>query len=85
MGALIPSVINYKTDLAFTMGEVTFALQDMLDKILPCMLPLGIVMLSYWLLGKKGINSTKLIFILIALGMILGNLQGMLTVVAGLF
>ena len=85
VGALIPSVINYKTDLAFTMGEVTFALQDMLDKILPCMLPLGIVMLSYWLLGKKGINSTKLIFILIALGMILGNLQGMLTVVAGLF
>ena len=85
VGALIPPVINYKTDLAFTMGEVTFALQDMLDKILPCMLPLGIVMLSYWLLGKKGINSTKLIFILIALGMILGNLQGMLTVVAGLF
>lgn len=85
VGALIPSVINYKTDLAFTMGEVTFALQDMLDKILPCMLPLGIVMLSYWLLGKKGINSTKLIFILIALGMVLGNLQGMLTVVAGLF
>ncbi len=85
VGALIPSVINYKTDLAFTMGEVTFALQDMLDKILPCMLPLGIVMLSYWLLGKKGINSTKLIFILIVLGMILGNLQGMLTVVAGLF
>lgn len=85
VGALIPSVINYKTDLAFIMGEVTFALQDMLDKILPCMLPLGIVMLSYWLLGKKGINSTKLIFILIALGMILGNLQGMLTVVAGLF
>ena len=85
VGALVPSVINYKTDLAFTMGEVTFALQDMLDKILPCMLPLGIVMLSYWLLGKKGINSTKLIFILIALGMVLGNLQGMLTVVAGLF
>ena len=85
VGALIPSVINYKTDLAFTMGEVTFALQDMLDKILPCMLPLGIVMLSYWLLGKKNINSTKLIFILIALGMVLGNLQNMLTFAAGLF
>ena len=50
VGALIPSVINYKTDLAFTMGEVTFALQDMLDKILPCMLALAIVKLSYWLL-----------------------------------
>lgn len=85
VGALIPSVINYKTDLAFNMGDVTFALQDMLDKILPCMLPLGIVMLSYWLLGRKKINSTKLIFILLALGMLLGNLQSILTGIAGLF
>lgn len=79
VGALIPSVVNYSTNLAFTMGDVTFAVQDMLDKIMPKMLPLGIVMLSYWLLGKKKINSTKLIFILLGLGMILGNLQSMLT------
>ena len=84
VGALIPSVIKYNTDLQFTFNEVTFTLQEMLDKILPCMLPLGIVMLSYWLLGKKKIDSTKLIFILIGLGMILGNLQSMLTFVAGL-
>lgn len=85
VGALIPSVIKYKTDLQFGMGEVTFLLQDMLDKILPCLLPLGIVMFSYWLLGKKKVDSTKLIFILIALGMVLGNLQSMLTFVAGMF
>lgn len=85
VGALIPSVVNYSTNLAFTMGDVTFAVQDMLDKIMPKMLPLGIVMLSYWLLGKKNVNSTKLIFILLGLGMILGNLQSMLTAVAGLF
>ena len=48
------------------------------------MLPLGIDMLSYWLLGKKNMNSTKLIVILIVLGMVLGNLQGMLTFAAGL-
>lgn len=85
VGALIPSVVNYSTNLAFTMGEVTFALQDMLDKIMPKMLPLGIVMLSYWLLGKKKVNSTKLIFILLGLGMVLGNLQNMFTAIAGLF
>lgn len=85
VGALIPSVINYKTDLTFAMGDVTFVLQDMLDKILPCMLPLGIVLFSYWLLGKKKINSTKLIFILLLLGMVLGNLQNIITLVAGLF
>lgn len=85
VGALIPSVIKYTTNLQFTFGEVSFALQDMLDKILPSLLPLGIVMLSYWLLGKKKINSTKLIFILIALGMVLGNLQNMLMAVAAVF
>ncbi len=85
VGALIPSVINYKTDLTFVMGDVTFVLQEMLDKILPCMLPLGIVLFSYWLLGKKKINSTKLIFILLLLGMVLGNLQNIITLVAGLF
>lgn len=84
VGALIPSVVKYKTDLAFAMGEVTFSVQDMLDKILPSLLPLGIVMLSYWLLGKKSVNSTRLIFILLALGMVLGNLQNMLTFAAGL-
>lgn len=84
VGALIPSVINYKTNIAFTMGEVTFALQDMLDRIMPCILPLGIVMLSYWLLGKKKVNSTRLIFILLALGMILGNLQTVFLAIAGL-
>lgn len=85
VGALIPSVIKYQTNLQFTMGEVTFLVQDMLDKVLPCLLPLGIVMLSYWLLGKKKIDSTKLIFILIGMGMLLGNLQTMLSFVGGLF
>lgn len=85
VGGLIASVINYKIDLVFTMGEVTLSLQENLDKILPCLVPLSIVMFSYWLLGKKKINSTKLIFILIGLGMVLGNLQNMLNWVVGLF
>lgn len=82
VGALIPSVIGYKTDLTFTMGEVSFSLQEMLDKILPAMIPLGIVMFSYWLLGKKNMNSTKLIFILLGLGMLLGNLQNIFTFIS---
>lgn len=85
VGALIPSVIKYTTDLTFSFGEVTFSVQEMLDKILPCLLPLGIVIFSYWLLGKKRINSTRLIFILIALGMALGNLQTLLNAFFGLF
>lgn len=85
VGGLIASVISYKIDLTFQMGDVSLVLQDMLDKIMPCMVPLGIVMFSYWLLGKKKMNSTRLIFVLIALGMILGNLQNMANFVGSLF
>ncbi|NSQ25206.1 PTS system mannose/fructose/sorbose family transporter subunit IID, partial [Enterococcus faecalis] len=40
---------------------------------------------SYWILGKKKMNSTRLIFVLILIGMVLGNLQPMLAWVGGLF
>mgnify|MGYP001052434096 CR=1 FL=1 len=85
VGGLIPSVITYKLELSYKMGEVTMDVQEMLDKILPGLVPLAIVGLSYWLLGKKKMNSTRLIFVLIALGMILGNLQPMLSAVGKLF
>jgi len=57
------------------MGKVTLNIDDMLNQILPSLVPLAIVMFSYWLLGKKKMNSTRLIFVLIALGMVLGNLK----------
>lgn len=85
VGGLIPSVITYKLDLTYKMGKVTLSTQEMLDKILPGLVPLAIVFLSYWLLGKKKMNSTRLIFVLILLGMLLGNLQGILGWIGAFF
>lgn len=85
VGGLIPSVITYKLDLTYKMGEVSLSLQEMLDKILPGLVPLAIVGLSYWVLGKKKMNSTRLIFVLILLGMFLGNMQGIFGWIGGLF
>ncbi len=85
VGGLIPSVITYKLELDYKMGEVTLSVQEMLDKILPGLVPLAIVFLSYWLLGKKKMNSTRLIFVLILLGMLLGNMQSILGAIGGLF
>ncbi|MDR2977745.1 MAG: PTS system mannose/fructose/sorbose family transporter subunit IID [Streptococcaceae bacterium] len=85
VGGLIPSVITYKLMLSYKLGKVTMNVQEMLDKILPALLPLAIVGLSYWLLGKKKMNSTRLIFALIVLGMLLGNLQGISDFIAALF
>lgn len=85
VGALIPAVVTYVLDFKYTMGKVTLNAQDMLNQIMPGLLPLSIVLFSYWLLGKKKMNSTKLIFVLIALGMLLGNLKNIFSVIGGLF
>lgn len=85
IGALIPSVITYKLDLTFTQGEVEMVVQDMLDKIMPGLIPAAIVFWCYNLLGKKKVSTTGLIFILIGLGMILGNLQSIFSFIGNLF
>lgn len=85
VGGLIASVITYKLNLTFTLGEVSLDIQSMLDKIMPSLIPLLVVLFSYWLLGKKKFNSTHLIVVIIAIGMVLGNSQGMLDFVIGLF
>jgi PTS system mannose-specific IID component len=75
IGGLAPSVIKVKVPYVFVSGGVKLVAQDMLDKIMPGIVPLAIVLLSYWLLGKKNMTSTKLIFVLIILGIVLFNLK----------
>ncbi len=75
VGALIPSVVRAKTSYVFEMGEVSQSLQDILDMILPGLLPMLIVLLAYSLLGLKKLNSTHVIFILLFLGIILHGLN----------
>ncbi|APT18693.1 PTS system transporter subunit IID [Amylolactobacillus amylotrophicus DSM 20534] len=79
VGAMIPAVINYSVDITYKVGKVTMSVQEMLDKILPALIPLSIALFSYWILGRKRMNSTRLIFVLILLGMLLGNLQAIAT------
>ena len=75
IGGLIPSILNVKTPLVFTHGEVKMELQPMIDKILPSLIPVSLVLFCYWLLGKKHMNSTKLIVILMIMGIALGALN----------
>ncbi|MGL4654971.1 MAG: PTS system mannose/fructose/sorbose family transporter subunit IID [Sarcina sp.] len=70
IGALIPTVVKAKTAYIFKSGEVEMPVQEILDKVMPALLPLGIVFLTYWLLGRKKLNSTRVIFILILIGMV---------------
>jgi PTS system mannose-specific IID component len=70
VGALIPTVVRANITATFTTGEVTLAGQDILDQIMPSLVPVLIVAAIYVLLGKKKMTSTKAILIVMAASII---------------
>lgn len=74
IGAMIPTVVGASTKFVYKSGEVELALQGILDKIMPNLLPVAIVALTYWLLGRKSMNSTKVIIFLIVFSVVCYNL-----------
>ncbi|WP_250815107.1 PTS system mannose/fructose/sorbose family transporter subunit IID [Clostridium swellfunianum] len=75
IGALIPTVIKAKVPYVYTSGQVKLVAQEMIDKIMPALIPLSIVGLTYWLLGRKRMNSTRVIILLIVLSIIAFNFK----------
>lgn len=67
VGALIPTVINAEIPYVFKWGGVEKPAQEMLDSIMPNLLPVCIVAFVYWILSRKGMNSSKVIILLIVL------------------
>ncbi|MGX8852185.1 PTS system mannose/fructose/sorbose family transporter subunit IID [Amedibacillus sp. YH-ame10] len=67
IGALIPSVIKANVPYVFKSGSVSLEIQSILDKVMPSLLPVLIVCVIYWILGKKSMNTTKAVLILIAI------------------
>lgn len=72
VGGLIASYIALNTTIVVVAGKAKVALQaDVLDKVMPNMLPLAYTFLMYYLL-KKGLSPVKLILITVVIG-ILGH------------
>lgn len=74
VGALVATMINIKFTWTPQIGGVTMDIQNNLDMIIPKLLPALIVGFVYWLLGKKGMTSTKAILIVLVLCVALGGL-----------
>lgn len=71
VGALIATMVNIEIIWTPEISGVTVDLQNTLDMILPKVLPASIVLAIYWLLGKKKMNSTKAIFIVLIVSVLL--------------
>ncbi|WP_196601849.1 PTS system mannose/fructose/sorbose family transporter subunit IID [Pectinatus frisingensis] len=71
MGILAASYVNVKTPLAFTISGKAFVVQDLLDKILPGILPLITVLSVYVYFTKKGLKITQaLLWLTVVLGVL---------------
>lgn len=72
VGALICTVVAVTAPGTFAMGDVNQKVQDLLDGIMPGLLPLCVTAFVYWLLSRKGMTSNKAIIIVIVIGLVLG-------------
>ncbi|WP_415634894.1 PTS system mannose/fructose/sorbose family transporter subunit IID [Oenococcus sp.] len=59
MGIMAGSYVKLSTTLQFTLNQKTFVIQDILNQILPGLLPLVAVMGLYFYFEKKGLKITR--------------------------
>lgn len=71
VGGLIPTVIRAKVGITFTQGDVVMKGQEILDSILPGMIPVLLCGMVYYLLSKKT-KPISIILLVLVLSIILG-------------
>lgn len=59
MGVLAGNYVKVTSSLKFDISGREFVVQDILNQIMPGILPLAVVMGVYWYYTKKGLNVTK--------------------------
>lgn len=74
IGALIPTVIKVATPLVYTNNGVKLEMQATLDGILPALIPVLLTLLTYWMLGQKKLNSTRVIWLVLIFTIVLSAL-----------
>ncbi|ATF40659.1 PTS system mannose/fructose/sorbose family transporter subunit IID [Weissella paramesenteroides] len=67
VGALAANTIVLKTTAHIPMGGKTASLESVLNGIFPGLLPLGMVMLGWWLVSSKQMSATKVILIMVVI------------------
>lgn len=75
VGALIPTIIGTSTPLVFPIGEYQFVVQDVLDALLPKLIPVMIVAVCYYLLKIRRWSPVRTVIALFVGTTILGALN----------
>jgi PTS system mannose-specific IID component len=70
LGALAVTFVAVPIALAFNIGGTTFEVQQILDQILPNLLPLLLVILIWWLVAKKNVSPTWILLAIIVVALL---------------
>lgn len=76
LGVMVATMVKFTTPLTLIIGESQEVLRDVLDQILPNMLPLGLTFFCFAVL-KKGSAPTKVLLGILIAG-ILGTIRNLL-------
>ena len=74
MGVLAGNYVKVTSTLKFSISGREFVLQELLDQIVPGILPLVVVMGVYWFYNKKGLKVTQALLWLTGILIILAGL-----------
>ena len=74
LGAMVASTVNVNITYSWTVGDLTQNLGDLLNTIIPCFGNVVTTAILYWALGRKKMNSGRLIWIVIIVAIVLGAL-----------
>lgn len=72
LGCLTNSYVTATSYLEIPVGDGTIGLQATLDSLFIGLVPLGVTLLSWYLLKKRNLSSTKVLVILALIGLVLG-------------
>lgn len=70
MGALAVNFVKLTTPVAFSIGGTTIKIQEMLDRFMPNLLPLALVLIIWWLLTRKNVSPTRIMIAVIVIGVL---------------
>ena len=70
IGGLVPAIVAVPVSLELNMGGGSFILADVLNSIMPNLLPLILSVVVYHYI-QKGVSVNKLLFLLLGLGILL--------------
>lgn len=74
MGILAANYVKVSSSLKFSLSGRKFNIQEILDQIVPGILPLAVVMGIYWFYTKKGLKVTQALLWLTAILIILAGI-----------